>query len=90
MHKKIKVFNHGEMQRDFTYIDDIVEGVIRVLSMPSKDNIPHRVLNIGNNKPIKLEYFIQVIENACGKKAVKNLWICSQEMFQLLMQTLKL
>ncbi len=70
--QKIKVFNHGEMQRDFTYIDDIVEGVFRVLSMPSKDNIPHRILNIGNNKPIKLEYFIQVIENACGKKAVKE------------------
>ncbi len=70
--KKIKVFNHGKMKRDFTYIDDIVEGLIRVSKMPSDKETPHRVLNIGNNKPIELSYFIEVIEDKCGKKAIKE------------------
>lgn len=79
----IKVFNHGEMQRDFTYIDDIVEGLIRIQDVvprptpnwkgvdPSMSHAPYRIYNIGNNQPIQLATFIQAIEKACGKKAEK-------------------
>lgn len=69
--KPIKVFNHGKMQRDFTYIDDIVEGVVRILELPPAGEVPYDIFNIGNNEPIELSYFIQVIENACGKRAEK-------------------
>ena len=65
----IKVFNNGEMERDFTYIDDIVEGVIGVLKGISEKN--YRIFNIGNSKSIKLEEFINSIECACDKGAVK-------------------
>jgi UDP-glucuronate 4-epimerase len=72
----IRVFNHGDMLRDFTYIDDIVEGVIRVLdkvATPLTDNqAPHRLFNIGNNSPEKLMVFIGLIENAFGKIAQKE------------------
>jgi UDP-glucuronate 4-epimerase len=85
--KPIDVFNYGNMQRDFTYVDDIVEGVIRVLdrtatvnpafdsatSDPATSSAPYRVFNIGNNNPVPLLDFIGCIENALGKKAVKNL-----------------
>lgn len=80
--KPIKVFNHGEMMRDFTYIDDIVEGVIRVLDKPAtpekhalRGNIhaPYRLFNIGNNKPEQLLDFIAMLENAIGKTAQKEL-----------------
>lgn len=67
----IKVFNHGKMMRDFTYIDDIVEGVVRIAEMPPQDSIPYRVINIGNNQPIELSRFIHAIESACGKVAKK-------------------
>ncbi|MEN5423722.1 NAD-dependent epimerase [Comamonas aquatica] len=67
----IKVFNHGKMQRDFTYIDDIVEGVVRILQQPSKEEIPYNLFNIGNNQPIDLDRFIKAIESACGKEAKK-------------------
>lgn len=67
----IKVFNHGKMQRDFTYIDDIVEGVVRILQQPSKEEIPYNIFNIGNNQPIELDRFIKAIESACGKEARK-------------------
>lgn len=78
----IKVFNHGKMQRDFTYIDDIVDGVVSVLSHipagqaeltadPSKSTAPYRVYNIGNNQPVQLGDFISAIEQACGKEAEK-------------------
>jgi UDP-glucuronate 4-epimerase len=79
--RPIKVFNDGKMQRDFTYIDDIVEGVIRIQDViPSQDNdgwvdgmSPHyRIYNIGNNQPVELEEFIRCIENALDKQAVKN------------------
>ncbi len=80
--KPIKVFNEGKMQRDFTYIDDIVEGVIRVQNIiPSIDNVQesgenssplYRVYNIGNNEPVELEQFITCIEQALGKKATKE------------------
>ena len=85
----IDVFNFGKCQRDFTYIDDIVEGVIRTLDSvptaadsegdgcdqtdPSRSHAPYRVYNIGNNQPVELLYFIQVIEKALGKKAEMNL-----------------
>ena len=77
----IPVFNKGEMQRDFTYIDDIVEGVVRVMAkIPEKKSIPgtnatssYQLYNIGNNQPETLRDFITAIENACGKKAILNM-----------------
>ncbi len=85
--RAIDVFNHGKMQRDFTYVDDIVEGVVRVLDRiaspnaaydasradPATSSAPYRVFNIGNNNPVPLLDFIGCIENALGKKAEKNL-----------------
>ena len=82
----IKVFNHGKMQRDFTYIDDIVEGVLRCCDKPATANpdfdpldpdpataaAPHRVFNIGNSQPIELLRFIEVMEQALGKEATKD------------------
>lgn len=69
----IKVFNHGKMMRDFTYIDDIVEGVIRIQDKAPVGSIPYQLFNIGNNEPIELSRFIQAIESACGKKAEKTM-----------------
>lgn len=69
----IKVFNHGKMQRDFTYIDDIVEGILRIQQKPPQEEIPHGLFNIGNNQPIQLSRFIEAIESACGKKAEKTM-----------------
>ena len=72
----IKVFNHGDMRRDFTYIDDIVEGVIRVLdkvATPAESSAPYRVFNIGNNQPVPLLDFIGCVESALGMKAQKEL-----------------
>jgi UDP-glucuronate 4-epimerase len=85
--KPIDVFNNGKMRRDFTYVDDIVESIVRLVPRPSKPNAewsgmtpdpatsfaPYRVFNIGNNKPVELLRFIEVIEEKLGKKAVKNL-----------------
>ncbi|GAB6035268.1 NAD-dependent epimerase [Galenea microaerophila] len=76
----IDVFNHGQMERDFTYIDDIVEGVVRVMDhIPEKRGseittaqAPYAIYNIGNNQPITLERFIQAIEKATGKSAIRN------------------
>ncbi len=68
--RPIDVFNHGDMKRDFTYVDDIVEGVVRVLGhVPS----PYRVLNIGNSDPVALADFIAAIEDALGMKARRRL-----------------
>src|SRR5882757_6215148 len=67
----IKVFNHGEMWRDFTYIDDIVTGVLRALDRPASGTPPHALYNLGNNKSEKLTDFIAEIEKALGKKAQK-------------------
>ena len=83
----IKVFNHGKMQRDFTYIDDIVEGVLRCCDKPATTNpdfdplhpdpatavAPHRVFNIGNSQPIELLRFIETMEEALGRQAIKDL-----------------
>tara|TARA_R100000935_G_scaffold58924_2_gene100074 strand:+ start:9788 stop:10816 length:1029 start_codon:yes stop_codon:yes gene_type:complete len=75
--KPIKVFNNGDMERDFTYIDDIVEGVVRVLekNMQNRLEAPdlYKIYNIGNNKSVKLLDFIQEIENNLGVKAKKNM-----------------
>ncbi len=67
----IKVFNQGKMMRDFTYIDDIVEGVIRIQDVVPSTDIPYSLFNIGNNEPIQLSRFIEAIESACGKQAEK-------------------
>ena len=70
----IKVFNHGEMKRDFTYIDDIVSGVVASADMPplsGEGAEKHRVYNIGNNRPERLMDFIEAIEDAAGRKAEK-------------------
>jgi len=69
--KPIKVFNHGKMMRDFTYIDDIVEGVMRIQDVIPANDIPYNLFNIGNNEPIELSRFIKAIETACGKEAQK-------------------
>jgi UDP-glucuronate 4-epimerase len=85
--RTIDVYNHGHMQRDFTYIDDIVEGVVRVMEHipapdpswspekpdPATSSAPYRVYNIGNNQPVELGRFIEVLEECLGKKAQKNL-----------------
>jgi UDP-glucuronate 4-epimerase len=70
--QKVPVFNNGDMKRDFTYIDDIVDGILKALSRPvekSEGVVRHRVLNLGNNKSEKLMDFIRVIEKSLAKKA---------------------
>lgn len=83
----IDVFNHGHHKRDFTYIDDIVEGVVRTLDQvaasnpdwqglepdPGSSRAPYRLYNIGSNNPVELSRFIEIIESCVGKKAEKNL-----------------
>lgn len=84
--QSIDVFNEGDLMRDFTYIDDIVEGIVRLIDKvpvpdagfdnfnpdPSTSYAPFRIYNIGNNTPVKLMDFIETLEDAIGKKAVKN------------------
>ncbi len=84
--RPIPVFNHGNMRRDFTYIDDIIEGVVRVANSPAKPNLqwnssspdpgsspaPYRLYNIGNNNTVELSAFIEVLEQVLGKVAVKE------------------
>ena len=81
--KPIPVFNNGNMVRDFTYVDDIVEGVVRVIDRPAqpdpswdgalpdpaRSKAPYRIYNIGNNKPVQLMRYIEVLERSLGKKA---------------------
>ncbi|NMA84150.1 MAG: NAD-dependent epimerase [Epulopiscium sp.] len=83
--KPIKVFNHGKMERDFTYIDDIVEGIVKLIDKAPTDNkdwdeskddlstsfAPYKIYNIGNNNPVQLMRFINALESALGKKAEK-------------------
>lgn len=85
--KPIDVFNHGDMKRDFTYIDDIVEGIVRVMDKipqpnpdwdrahpdPGSSYAPYKLYNIGNNNPVQLMRFIEVLESNLGKKAEKNM-----------------
>ncbi|PNK02944.1 NAD-dependent epimerase/dehydratase family protein, partial [Cylindrospermopsis raciborskii] len=82
----IQVFNHGKMKRDFTYIDDIIEGVVRVIDStphscenwhssapdPSRSQAPYRIYNIGNNNPVDLMEFISTLEKCLGKEAKKE------------------
>ena len=69
--KKIPVYKHGDMQRDFTYIDDVVDGILSALDKPPKNNIPHhQIYNLGNNKAESLMRYIGVIEKALGKEAI--------------------
>jgi len=84
--RTIDVFNHGKMQRDFTYVDDIAEGTVRVLDRiatpnpdfttdapdPGTSYAPYRVYNIGNNQPVELMTFIKTIEDSLGQEAKKN------------------
>jgi UDP-glucuronate 4-epimerase len=87
MHERpIKVFNNGNMMRDFTYIEDIIEGVVRVINQPAQASaqwnaanpdpatscVPYRIYNIGNSSPVKLMDYIETMENALGKKAIKE------------------
>lgn len=69
--RPIEVFNHGKMQRDFTFVEDIVAGVLGALDTPSSEPVPHRVFNLGNHTPVELEYFIDVIAQAAGRPAEK-------------------
>ena len=70
----INVFNHGNLERDFTYIDDIVTGVIGIADLPPTElEIPHRILNLGNNTPEKLGHFIATLENLLGVEANKEM-----------------
>ena len=74
--KPIRVFNHGDMRRDFTFIDDIVTGVLAVTDNPTRDDgthPPHRVYNIGNNQPEPLLRMIDVLEDAIGTEAIRSL-----------------
>lgn len=85
--RPIDIYNHGRMKRDFTYIDDIIEGVVRVLDKPATSNIlwsgnsadagssyaPYRIYNIGNNAPVELLHFVETLERCLGRKAVKNM-----------------
>lgn len=84
--RPINIFNQGRMQRDFTYVDDIVEGIIRITDRPATANpawsgaqpdpgssfAPYRIYNIGNNKPVELLQFIEILEQQLGKTAQKN------------------
>jgi len=85
--KPINIFNHGDMKRDFTYIDDIVEGIIRVLDKPASASLdwnplkplpnlssaPYALYNIGNHTPVQLTDFIDALERKIGRKAIRNL-----------------
>jgi UDP-glucuronate 4-epimerase len=85
--KPIDIFNYGKMQRDFTFVDDIVEGIVRVLAKipepnpawsgdhpePGTSYAPYKIYNIGNNSPVQLLRFIEVLEETLGMQAEKNL-----------------
>jgi UDP-glucuronate 4-epimerase len=71
--RPIDVFNHGKMQRDFTYVDDIVEGVVRVLDAAPANTPPYKLYNIGNNEPVELTRFIDILEECLGRKAERRL-----------------
>jgi len=85
--KPIELYNHGRMQRDFTYVDDIVEGLVRIMNIlprpdpawdsahpdPGTSSAPFRIFNIGGSHPVELSYFVEVLEQAIGVKAVKEM-----------------
>jgi UDP-glucuronate 4-epimerase len=98
--RAIDVYNFGKMKRDFTYVDDVIEGVVRVMHKPPQISLnksphppeilpssaPYKLYNIGNNSPVELMTFIEVIEKALGKTVEKNFFPCSLEMSYPLMQ----
>jgi len=85
--RPIELYNHGRMQRDFTYVDDIVEGLVRIMNIaprpnpdwdsshpdPGTSSAPYRIFNIGGSHPVELSYFVEVLEQAIGVKAVKKM-----------------
>lgn len=71
--RPIKVFNHGKLSRDFTYIDDIIDGILRLIENPSKESVPARIYNIGHGSPVNLLDFISTIEQVTGRKAVMQM-----------------
>ncbi|QAR34197.1 NAD-dependent epimerase [Geovibrio thiophilus] len=85
--RPINVFNYGEMKRDFTYVDDIIDGVVRVIDNPARENnlwsaktpdpgsskAPYKIYNIGNSSPVRLMDFIEALESKLGRKAEKNM-----------------
>jgi UDP-glucuronate 4-epimerase len=85
--RPVKLFNHGKMRRDFTYIDDVTESVVRLIGRPPRGDLewsgqspnpassraPWRIYNIGNNRPVELEHLLAVIEAATGRTAVREL-----------------
>ena len=97
--RAIKVFNNGKMSRDFTYIDDIVEGIIKVIDNPAQSNkkwdakdpeissssTPYKLYNTGSNAPLPLMESIETLESALGKKQKKTLCLCRTVMWFLLM-----
>ena len=76
--KPIKVFNNGEMERDFTYIDDIVNGVTKIIEKNIDSREHYKIYNIGNNKTESLQDFIATIEKAMGKEAMKEMYPMQQ------------
>src|SRR5699024_3993870 len=100
----IDVFNHGDMMRDFTYVDDIVESISRLTKRPAQSNpewsganpdpgssyAPYKVYNIGNNSPVRLMYFIEAIENKLGKTAKKNFFHYKLVMYRKHTQMLRI
>jgi len=71
--KPIQVFNHGDMERDFTFVDDVVEGTLRVLDRPPAATPPYALFNIGNHQPVRLLDYIAALERAFGRPAIKEL-----------------
>ena len=70
--RAIDVYNYGKMMRDFTYIDDVVEGIVKLIPHRAKSRPPYKIYNLGNNNPVELKEFIATIENLMGKSARKN------------------
>lgn len=71
--KTIRVFNHGQLSRDFTYVDDIVAAVVKLLPLPPDEAVPNRIVNVGNHEPVALMTFIQTLEEIIGREAVKEM-----------------
>ena len=89
--KPINVFNHGSLSRDFTYIDDIIEGLSSIIGYAPSGEIPYEIYNIGNGRPVKLFDFIAAIENETGIKAIKRmLEMQDGDVFQTYADTRKL
>ena len=72
--KKIDLYNYGNHIRDWTYVEDVVSGIYKIISKPPKENIPFNIFNVASDQPRSLRYFLKTIENNLGKKAkIKNI-----------------